>query len=394
VVPGSIACTETPGSAAPAQASAAAASSLAEAPASHLRIDGREFRTSTGAIWPWRGITAFRLLEQLAAGREQEVERYLAWAAGEKLSVVRVLAMARHLFELPPALGRAHLDDLLVRAARHGLYVEVVALADTAAVDVPVEEQVRAIATIAARHPNAILELANEPNHHTQRPQVGKARRLGELLALVPGPVPVAMGALEHIDELDPIGPSIEGDYVTFHFPRSSGQQGWGHVLRLAEGHEAEQQLGKPVINDEPIGAGATFQPGRRDDNPDRMRAAALLTRMTGMGGTFHYEGGLHARIPEGPELAAFNAWQEAWSHLPADVESAWTFRKAGAPEAATLEVTGAAGAWEVQRGDDAWLLIAAADPEPQVAWARGWREAKTITWTGSQLRRAVRTKP
>ena len=33
----------------------------------------------------------------------------------------------------------------------------------------------------------------------------------------------------------------------------------------------------------------------------------------------------------DGIELACFKAWQEAWSHLPADVEDQWTFRLAGA---------------------------------------------------------------
>ena len=339
-------------------------------------------------MWRWRGITAFRLLEQLAAGHAADVERYLAWAAGEKLTVVRVLAMAKHLFELPPARGRAHLDDLLTRAARHGLYVEIVPLADTASFEEPMETQVREIAAIAARHPNALVEIANEPYHHTQRPEIQSPPQLAAFLKLVPEPVPTAVGAFQDFDH------AAAGDYVTFHFPRASGQQGWGHVLQLADGHAALQRLRKPLINDEPIGAGATYQPGRRDDNPDRMRAAALLTRMTGMGATFHYEGGLQSRIPEGQERLAFNAWQEAWSHLPADVEEQWTFRVAGAAGAAARTVAQAAGAWEIQRGDAAWLLIVAPEGEPAVTWSDGWREAQAITWTASQLRRALRTKP
>lgn len=294
--------------------------------------------------------------------------------------------MAKHMFELPPALGRRHLDDLFTRAARHGLHVEIVALADSDAFPDSVEAQVKGVAEAAARHPNAILELANEPWHPTQRAEVRTRAGLVALLPLVADRVPVAIGALEDIDE------AAAADYVTFHFPRASGQEGWGHVLRLADGHAARQRLKKPLINDEPIGAGPVYQPGRRDDNPDRMRAAALLTRMSGMGATFHYEGGLHSRIPQGQERAAFNAWQEAWSHLPEDVEREWTFHAAGAAGSAVASVTGAEGAWDIQKGNEAWLLIAAAGPAPTVTWGSAWREAQAITWTASQLRRAVRT--
>ena len=367
---------------------AAAGSAAVEARAGHLKISGTHFLTPDNRPWAWRGITSFRLLEQLAAGKAADVDRYLAWAAAQKLTVVRVLAMAKHMFELPPERGRAHLDDLFARAARHGLHVEIVALADSDAFPDSIETQVRGVAEAAARHPNAILELANEPWHPTQRAAVRTRAGLVALLPLVAEPVPVAIGALEDIDQ------AAAGDYVTFHFPRASGQEGWGHVLQLAEGHAAQQRLKKPVINDEPIGAGPVYQPGRRDDNPDRMRAAALLTRMTGMGGTFHYEGGLHSRIPEGQELAAFNAWQEAWSHLPEAVEREWTFHQAGTPGSAVRSVAAAAGAWDVQKGNEAWLLLAAAGPQPRVNWEEGWREVQAITWTASQLRRAVRTKP
>lgn len=293
--------------------------------------------------------------------------------------------MAKHLFELPPERGRAHLDDLLDRAARHNLHVEIVALADTASFDVEPEAQIAAIGAIAARHPNAVVELANEPYHPTQRPEVHDRKRRAGWLSLVPAPVPVATGADATFDG------SSDGEFVTFHFSRSSGQQGWGHVLALAEGHTHQERLGKPLINDEPIGAGPTYQPGRRDNNPDRMRAAALLTRMTGMGATFHYEGGLLALIPTGAELASFNAWQEAWVHLPQDVEYQWTFRPAGSAGAAAA-LSGAAGAWEIQRGRDVWLLIVGASSDVRVQWANGWREEKPIIWSDSQLRRAVRT--
>ena len=353
----------------------------------HLRIDGTHFVGEDGRTVTWRGITSFKLLEQLAAGRQDHVESYLAWAAQERLNVVRVLAMAKHLFELSPNNGRAHLDDLLKRAARHNIYVEVVALADTADHPIPLDEQVRAVGEIAARHPNAIVEIANEPYHPTQRSEVQQPGTLPKLMALVPEPIPVALGAWHEPDA------SAGGDFVTFHFPRSIRHEGWGHVSELAAGRGMLLKFKKPLINDEPIGAGREFQPGRRDDSPDRFRAAAILTRMTGMGGTFHYEGGLQSEIPAGRELECFRAWQEAWTRLPADVET-WEFRAAGDDGAAARVSGEIAGAWVSQRGDEAWVLIAGERGEIGVEWATNWRQVEATTWPGSRLLRAARTRP
>ena len=339
----------------------------------------------------WRGITAFNLLAQLAAGDTAAVDRYLSWAASEHLTVLRVLSMAKHLFDLSPQTGRRHLDDLLTRAAARGLYVEVIALADTAEITVPLDEQVRAIGEIAARHPNAIVELANEPYHATQRSEVNDLKALSALLALVPDPVPVAVGAA------DEPGRVSVGDFITHHFPRSSGAGGWGHVRDLILGRELLARVRKPVINDEPVGAGAVTVPGRRDAEPARFETAALLTRMIGMGATFHYEGGMQARIPDGRELECFRAWQAAWRHLPSDIETSGVFRLPGEPGAAVVRVDGAGvGAWEVQAGNDVWVLIARPAGDRAVRWAEGWRETgSTAIGAGqAELKRGARRQP
>ncbi len=109
---------------------------------------------------------------------------------------------------------------------------------------------------------------------------------------------------------------------ITFHAPAVPTP--WGHVVRLADGAAFVTKWKKPVVSDEPIGAGPVSIPGRRDNDPDRFRAAALLTRMAGLGATFHYEQGLQARIPTGIELRCFDAWNDAWSLLPNDIEARW----------------------------------------------------------------------
>ena len=331
-----------------------------------------------GTPFGWRGITAFRLLEMEAAGRGQEVDAYLAWAASEHLNVVRVLAMAKHLFELPPGRGLTHLGALLRRAAAHRLFVEVVALADTGSYSIDPATQVARVARVCRKHSNALIEIANEPYHATQDSRVHDLGYLRELLQLVPPTVPAASGASE-------IPALSDGAYVTAHFPRSSGAEGWGHVRDLRTGRELLREARKPVISDEPIGAGPRFEPGRRDDDPERFRAAALASRLIGLGATFHYEGGLHARRPEGRELECFRAWQEAWALVPG-------------PEPVTPSDPGAIGSpvkaihgdryvasFIGVRGSTAWVLIAGTSGPVRVEWSPGWSAGETRQWPRSQ---------
>jgi hypothetical protein len=256
----------------------------------------------------------------MARGEDLEVEEFLSWASSQDLTVVRVLSMAQHLFQLSPEEGRKALPRLLERAAAYGLYVEVVALADTAAVQADLDRHVKLVGDIAAHYPNAIVEIANEPGHPTQRPDVHTPERLTKLASSIPGDVVIALGSIEYGDGF------AAGDYVTTHLPRDEGGDEWDHVRAVAGGASLIWRFKKPVVSDEPIGAAAEYSRGRRDNDPARFRAAALLTRLAGMGATFHYEGGLHGRSPQGRELKCFQAWNEAWTLLPATVESEGKF--------------------------------------------------------------------
>src|SRR5688500_4497123 len=178
-----------------------------QAPPARVKPSGTDFIQATGRTFAWRGITAFRLAEQIASGREAEAVAYLDWAAANDITVVRVLAMAQHLFKLTPADGLRVLPRLLELAARRGLHVEVVALADTAGLNLDLDAQVTAVGKIAAAHSNAFLEIANEPFHPTQDPKLHDRAALARLAALVPEEVVVAYGS----DTPDNSG---GGDYV------------------------------------------------------------------------------------------------------------------------------------------------------------------------------------
>ncbi len=353
-----------------------------------LRAQGTRFVNPDGSTFQWRGIAAFRLADYVADRQEPRAREFLKWAGTRRLTVVRVFAMLHGFFELPAARGRLAIPRLLDLAAEYGLHVEVVGLTGTAEAGVvEPRRQIRSLGAIAARHDNTLLELANEPYHPTQSADVHRPEYLKDLASLVPQRVAVSLGSIEQGHGF------AGGSYVTWHVPRRSSEDGWGHVLAIAEGAGFPGQFGKPVISDEPIGAGPRLQPGRRDDNPDRFRAAALLTRLAGLGATFHYEGGLHARIPEGRELACFNAWNEAWTTLPADIEQRGVFRKAGEEGAAVrgFDRGTALAVFERQDGNRAWVLVVRPGAGVTLRLVDGWKTTKTYRGGGVEVLTAER---
>ncbi len=252
-----------------------------------------------GSPFEWRGITAFRLLEFIAHGKDAAADAYLKWAASQKLTVVRVLGMADGLFKLSPADGLHALTRLLHLAQRHGLYVELVVLADTAAIQPDIPRHVKAVAQACAGHPNVLIEIANEPAHPTQARALHDAAYVKSLAQLAPPGVPVSLGSIENGDGFG------AGSYVTWHAPRG---RDWPQQM----GQQGSALLGKfrkPVISDEPIGAGDQAVGGRRDNVPAHFKQAAAAAARAGIGATFHYEGGLQARLPSQTEQACLDAW-------------------------------------------------------------------------------------
>lgn len=346
-----------------------------------LRIDGTRFVTAPATPFQWRGITAFRLADYVADGQEADAVRFLDWARAQKLTVVRVLAMMGGQFDLRPEDGRRALPRVLELAAERGLYVEVVALAGTADIPVNLQEHVDAIAIILDRHSNGLLELANEPVHPSQSADVQNPVVLKRLADRVPPAIAVSLGSIERGDGFG------AGAYITWHSPRDSGREGWGHVLALADGAALLSRWKKPVISDEPIGAGEALQPGRRDNEPARFRAAALLTRLTGAGATFHYEGGLHARVPEGRELECFNAWNDAWTMLPGDVEQIGAFHATGQDGSAVGDRARDSGLGAFERGDARRrFILVLGDQAPPSGPADGWTMTDSRRFDGGTL--------
>ena len=74
-------------------------------------------------------------------------------------------------------------------------------------------------------------------------------------------------------------------------------------------------ETGKPVVNDEPIGAGERDEPGRRLSDPGFFRDLASRGVAAGLaGGTFHCEDCLQAKVPGPLQQRSARAWVEGAS--------------------------------------------------------------------------------
>jgi hypothetical protein len=351
----------------------------------HLRVEGTQFILPDGTPFDWRGISAFRLVEFVAHGREAEADAYLAWAASKKVTTVRVLAMAAGIFTLPPAEGVRALPRLLDLAQKHGLIVEVVALASTREYTFDLDAHVRSVARICAAHPNAVLELANEPGHRSQAPAVHDPDRMRQLAASLPREVPVSLGSVEYDQRF------AAGTYATWHAPR---RPGWEHVAIVAGGAELVRRFGKPVVNDEPIGAGDRIERGRRDNVPEHFRSLALVSRLAGMGATFHYNGGIQAARPTPTELACLDAWNDGLEAVPADAGRSGAFRRAGAEDPIALFNPAQVAAVFVREAEArAWILAVGTRTESSVRARAPWRQMAVRQWQGVQVIEARRAQ-
>jgi hypothetical protein len=355
--------------------------------AARLKAESGALRRPDGTRFAWRGLTSFRLVELAARGRAADVERYLAWAAAHDITVVRVLTMTRHLFGLKPGEGRAALPAVLDAARRHGLYVEVVALADTRSYPDDLDAHVRAVGAIAAQYENALVEVANEPDHPTQKRELASPRRLLALARLVPQEVPVALGS--GADEIFRVSTERPNTYLTVHFERADGDRGWRPHLSLRRALRLQSAHERFVVDDEPIGAGATSKAGSRDADAARWFGHGVLARLLKIGSTFHSDAGLDARIPAGQELACFDAWRRGMQYLPADIDERMVVQDAGetTPEdpavapVSDFDRAGALNVFSVVDGGRGWAVAIGATGDPRLKLREGWRITRTETF-------------
>lgn len=300
----------------------------------------------------WQGITAFAL----PIRAESEQIEFLDWCAAHEITIVRVLTMAKHLFSLPP--GNHDYETTVRLASDRGLYVELVQWADTGSYRR--DEWLRhgeRVRTIAETSPNVALEWANEPWHATQDPDL-----MTILRSMVAPSCPYAQGSAED----DGSSALAGGDYVTVHFDRAEGDRGWRWVRHTKEGWDLSQRAERFVVNDEP----------RRDDvGPSKHAALGALCRLINIGDTFHYAGGLQARIPTGAELAAFEARRAGWHAIPADFHGA--FKNAGWSDSPVISADWdrVVRVYSAIEGDHGYALALGLSPsdDAKIMWRAPW---------------------
>lgn len=332
-------------------------------PIQRLRVQGKSMVRADGTPFNWQGVTAFQLVDDIADGREAKAVAFMDWAAANDVTILRTLVMARNLFALSPSEGRASLSRVLELAQQRGLYVEVVALADTKYYQFDHRGHVSQIGHICTLFENCVVELTNEPNHASQDPLVKDPFYLQSLRRLVPAHIMVSLGAAH--------GPSDEsqaytgGDYVTVHISRAGGDDGWRWVRHAREIQAMrDHHHGKFVVNDEP---------DRKAPYADQHLALGLLMRMYGIGDTVHLGGLRFDQVPVGDDLVAFNARRQAWSLVDGD----WSDGRYTAAHLSDSPVKvndKILRAYSSLRADTGYTLLIKADAGGVITWRNGWK--------------------
>jgi hypothetical protein len=353
-------------------------SGATEKPCGRVRAEGRFLVCADGRVFRWRGVTAFRLVDLVADGREAEAVKYLDWAGKADFNVVRVLATLCCWFDLPPDVGQRALPKVLALARARGMHVQVVALAGTAPHERPIdlEAQVRAIGVLAAAHDNAIVEIANEPEHNTQDKRLHDFAYVDKLATLVPAEV-LTIGGSARYDHA--VTPPL-GDLVTRHLSRLDNM--WEMMQRLRGLDHVARTTGRPVLSGEPFGAGEKRVPGTREIDPDLFFTYGALCRVFELACNFHLEAGLNATQPGKLQLAAADAFIAGMKSVPDD----WrlTFRDLGSPESpvARAHLGRATAVYSGLAGDEGLTV------------AFGVRGDLEMQWRGYQPTTVLRDRP
>jgi hypothetical protein len=189
------------------------------------------------------------------------------------------------------------------------------------------DQHVDAIEDIVEDFPAVVLrEVGNEPWHPTQGGRLTPSR-CGDLAGRwMRGPT--GDGAAED-DESDAYA---GGAFVPVHLSRSRDK--WNQVRRVRELLAMSEQTGKPVLNQEPIGADEASIPGKRESDPAFYFTLGALNRLfLGGNGVFHSQSGLMAERL-GPNqrrcaeayIRGVKVWPGAWrlQYQNSNVNGGW----------------------------------------------------------------------
>jgi hypothetical protein len=271
------------------------------------------------------------LNEQVSSGREADAVAFLQWARQTGFNVVRVLAMLPKGWftdrDFTPEDGLAALPRTLALARDADMYVEVTVLANTASLPrrADLGSYVERAGQICAKGANcALVEVANEISHGTQRADVHDPSTLSRWAVRVPAGIPTALGA--------PAGESGRlvdaAPVITIHLDR--GRDRWNRVRRIRELESLSADTNRFVIDNEPLGADEVEELQKRDNVPETFFAQGALSRVFEVGSNFHFEDGLRAKVPRPAQQRCAEAFMAGTRIV--DDSYMLTFQDAGWP--------------------------------------------------------------
>jgi hypothetical protein len=150
------------------------------------------------------------------------------------------------------------------------------------------------------------------------------------------------------------------------------------------------RQTGKFVVDNEPIGAAERPEPSRRDDAPAAFFAQGALSRVLGIGSTFHCQDCLDARIPHRVQQQSADAFIAGATIAPDDVMLTFVpATDAGAPIGDTPTSGARPRVFAGVAGRRAWVVLVGLDGS-KASWRPGWRPERRVStrpgvevWTG-----------
>ena len=327
----------------------------------------------------WNGVTAFGLVDLVADGREREARAFVAWARSLGLNVLRVLAMLPNggWLDLSPDEGRRALPQVFAIAREHGMYVQVVALANTNEQsgrfrqEAFLRQQVREVGRLCAAAGNCVLEIANEPYHGSQA-RLEDPSLMQRLQQEAPKELPVAWGAAARDDSPDHDRRNVRGG--TRRPIRRSLDEDRAHAL-VGGTVGLDRQVRRGQRTDR-RGGGARTAVGVTQRRK-RFLPRALLSRLIEVGSTFHCEDCLRARVPGPIQQRCAEAFVEGRRIVPENVRltpADSEIASARVPQAGG----GEARVFTATAGSRAWVLVLGGST-PALRWQHGWRPERRM---------------
>lgn len=334
------------------------------APIERLFINGRQINRVL------RGVTSFKLLYLYLHDRPA-YERAVADVLAHGFNLVRVLTSCRGMFHLDAGQARQSLSGFLADLRARGLYVSVVALADTASWS-GWREHAEQVARIIESHDNALYEWGNEIYHPTQDAlmhDVAWSQREFDRIA------PRCVGTVgPPANDEDPVP---AGDFLTRHLDRSRDK--WNMVRRVRELEWLSGETQKPVVNWEPIGFGERDEPGRRVADRDIALAFGVLSRIFSVPTVFHCESGLSSS-PLGPTQSIcaqdFVAGTKFWPDAGRLIFKNATWHDSPVK---AFDTTAAVRVYSGVSGNSGLTVVLGRSRDPRIEWQHGWRVVQTI---------------